>query len=432
MRDIRMYNPTHRFETSSMSPVVQNPRVAWKYSFQEGEVDYISVWNKTAYCIVDGGRVIIALSEDGTPQWRHEMHDPVGHSDDTYWGFPAVTNDTLYIVSKGGDLYAFDSNSGDLCWCSEEIGQIPVDSPAVVDGTVYMGGHSGDVFAANASNGNQRWRYESERVGATTPAVTDGVVYFAHSKAGIVYALDADSGDQRWFTKTNVERPSTPTVVAGTVYISGDDGTLCALDASSGNQRWCVELSTATLSIPAVVDGTVYVGSSDLYALDANSGDQYWRFEPGGFSPFAPPTVVNGTVYVAAGDIYAVDADSGDQYWCFETDDNPWPVVAGDDTVYFGDGVTVYALEEENTKESGEITKLKLETECAACGADLSECADVDFCPECGVERTAELDCSGCGTDLTQYGDVDLNFCPECGCEVSYDVDSTNAKIYDK
>lgn len=426
MHDIRMYNPTHRFETSSMSPVVQNPRVAWKYSSQEGEVGYISHWNKTVYCTVDGGRVITALGEDGNPQWCHEMHDPVGHSDDTYWGFPAVTDDTLYISTKGSDLYALDANTGDISWCSENM--VFGDSPAVVDGTIYLGDHGGDVFAVNASNGNQRWRWESERIGATTPAVTDGVVYFAHRKAGIVYALDADSGQQHWFTKTNIERPSAPTVVDGTVYVAGEDGTLCALDASSGNQRWCVELSRTTTSIPAVVDGTLYVGSRELYALDANSGDQYWRFETDGHVQFRPPTVVNRTVYATAGDIYAVDADSGNQHWCFETDNDPWPVVAGNDTVYFGDGTTVYALKEENkenTKEGDEITKLKMETECSTCGADLSEFADVDFCPECGAERTRKLDCSSCGTDLTQYGAVDLNFCPECGREVCMDPGNT-------
>jgi translation initiation factor 1 (eIF-1/SUI1)/predicted RNA-binding Zn-ribbon protein involved in translation (DUF1610 family) len=53
---------------------------------------------------------------------------------------------------------------------------------------------------------------------------------------------------------------------------------------------------------------------------------------------------------------------------------------------------------------------------CQNCHTDLSEYGDVDFCPECGTERTPESDCVNCGTDLTQYDDVD--FCPECGAEV--------------
>jgi outer membrane protein assembly factor BamB len=406
MRDVRMSAPTHRFGTSNLSPVVQRPRVAWKYSFQEGEVDDISVWGETVYCTVDRGRVITALGEDGTPQWRHEIDDPAGHTDDTYWGLPAVTNDTLYISSKGGDLYALDANSGDSRWCSETIGQIPQGSPAVVDGTVYLGGLSGDIFAVDASTGNQRWRWESERVGATTPAVTDGVVYFAHERDGIVYALDADTGRQRWCTKINVERPSAPTVVAGTVYIAGDGGALCALDASSGSQRWRSELSGLSASTPAVVDGTVYYGGKGLHAVDADSGDQYWRFDSGESGHFGPPTVVNRTVYAAGGtgDIYAVDADSGAQYWCFEVDDNAGPVVAaGNNTVYFGDGITVYALKGENTKVSDGTTRQKVEEECSSCGAD-----------------------------LTQYGDVALNFCPECGTEMNSGGGSGNAKVSDE
>jgi outer membrane protein assembly factor BamB len=50
-----------------------------------------------------------------------------------------------------------------------------------------------------------------------------------------------------------------------------------------------------------VVDGIVYVGSSDgnLYALDAMSGQEHWRFATREFVTSDPP-VVDGVVYFGA------------------------------------------------------------------------------------------------------------------------------------
>jgi len=52
---------------------------------------------------------------------------------------------------------------------------------------------------------------------------------------------------------------------------------------------------------PAVSDGIVYVGSDDtrLYALDAGSGEEKWRFQCDDYVD-SSPAVVDGTVYVGS------------------------------------------------------------------------------------------------------------------------------------
>ena len=69
-----------------------------------------------------------------------------------------------------------------------------------------------------------------------------------------------------------------------------------------------------TFSSPAVVDGVVYIGSYDhyLYALDATTGKQRWRFQTGGYV-LSPPAVVDGVVYIGSSGgysyVYAITED---------------------------------------------------------------------------------------------------------------------------
>jgi outer membrane protein assembly factor BamB len=100
-------------------------------------------------------------------------------------------------------------------------------------------------------------------------------------------------------------------VVDGTVYV-GSDG-LYAVDASSGRQRWRFPAQTPVRSSPAVIDGTVYiasgVGIDDVYlhAIDAVTGQARWsrggsRTGGGGLRaylvPQSDPSVANGAVHI--------------------------------------------------------------------------------------------------------------------------------------
>ncbi|GAB3314019.1 PQQ-binding-like beta-propeller repeat protein [Haloplanus salinarum] len=161
---------------------------------------------------------------------------------------------------------------------------------------------------------------------------------------------------ERWRFATGAPVVSSPAVVDGTVYVGRGNSNLYALDADSGEERWRFETGDAVNSPPAVVDGTVYVGSDDanLYALDADSGEERWRFETGD-GVFSSPAVVDGTVYVGSDDanLYALDTGSGEERWRFEAGNavNSSPAVV-DGTVYVGSADTnLYALDATSGEE---------------------------------------------------------------------------------
>jgi eukaryotic-like serine/threonine-protein kinase len=121
---------------------------------------------------------------------------------------------------------------------------------------------------------------------------------------------------------------SSPTVMDGTVYFGSGDGHVYALDAASGAQKWKFHTGDVVHASPAVAGGVVYVGSRDtyFYAIDAASGKEKWSFRTGDDPKLhnqigiqASALIANGTVYFGCRDsnFYALDANTGEKKWIF-------------------------------------------------------------------------------------------------------------------
>ena len=115
----------------------------------------------------------------------------------------------------------------------------------------------------------------------------------------------------------------------GALYVGSGDGYLYALDAQTGQEKWKFAAGKVDTSSPAVADGVVYFGSYDdeggaLYAVDAKSGRQKWKFSEALANAhwgYSSPAVSDGVVYVGTsgegGALYALDITSGQQKWKF-------------------------------------------------------------------------------------------------------------------
>ena len=143
---------------------------------------------------------------------------------------------------------------------------------------------------------------------------------------------------------------SSPTVVGGAVYVGSADGHVYALDANTSAERWRFATGDAVGSSPAVFGGVVYVGGWDghVYALDAATGRERWRFATGEALE-SSPAAVDGVVYVGSGDgnVYSLDAATGRERWRFAAGDGVGssPAVVGG-VVYVGSyDHNVYALD---------------------------------------------------------------------------------------
>jgi outer membrane protein assembly factor BamB len=204
-------------------------------------------------------------------------------------------------VSGENKINPFNVSSLHLKWKFNAGAPIQT-SPAIAtiggQQTVYIGSLNGTLYALDAETGAQKWAYQIDQLGpcvtfgcllASSPAVEGGVVYFGAGN-GYVYALDGARGSLNW--KTQLGDPNqgyaiytSPAVYGGLVYVGVASqldtpcvpGAVVALRASSGAVVWnfstidqttCpsgVCVGAAVWSSPAIDTqfGTVFVGTGN-------------------------------------------------------------------------------------------------------------------------------------------------------------------------
>ncbi|MEM7278232.1 MAG: PQQ-binding-like beta-propeller repeat protein, partial [Pseudomonadota bacterium] len=137
---------------------------------------------------------------------------------------------------------------------------------------------------------------------------------------------------------------ATPLVIDGVMYLSGSWSQVFALDAKTGEQLWafdpqvprawaryaCCDVVNRGV---AVWEGKVFVGSLDgrLIALNANTGERLWEVQTTdkakAYTITGAPRVVKGKVFIGNGGgeygvrgyVGAYDADTGELLWRFYT-----------------------------------------------------------------------------------------------------------------
>jgi polyvinyl alcohol dehydrogenase (cytochrome) len=161
------------------------------------------------------------------------------------------------------------------------------------------------ITPATVKGLQKRWFFNTADVVTATPAVVDGTLYVGDWAARF-YAIDTETGTPRWTFQADVAK----NVYAGQIVSSaavadvggvptvffGDGPMLYALRADNGELRWKKSVGTGTdddfteiESSPVVVDGKVIFGTdvhnhedqrAGVFALDAATGDEVWRYDP--------------------------------------------------------------------------------------------------------------------------------------------------------
>jgi outer membrane protein assembly factor BamB len=94
------------------------------------------------------------------------------------------------------------------------------------------------------------------------------------------------------------------------VYFGSYDNYLYALDANTGQEKWKFKTGDVITATPAAINNVIYIGSDDgyLYAID-NQGREKWKFNTKDFITIpssstwirvgwvSSPTVINGIAY---------------------------------------------------------------------------------------------------------------------------------------
>jgi outer membrane protein assembly factor BamB len=118
---------------------------------------------------------------------------------------------------------------------------------------------------------------------------------------------------------------SSPAVAGGVVYFGCRDNYAYAVDANTGQEKWKFPNNFSwVVASPAVYDDAVYFGTSDsmmFHSLDIGTGKPRLSAATKG-NVFSSPAIASNMAYFGGveGKLQAVDPQSGKYVWEFATD----------------------------------------------------------------------------------------------------------------
>jgi len=125
---------------------------------------------------------VYAINTTGTLAWSATTGGPIYSS-------PAVEQQTLYIGSSDGSLYAFNAATGGApLWTAPTGAAIEYSAPAVANKVVYIGSTNNKVYAFDDTTGKMDWSATTGNIIESSPVITNGYVYLS-SNDGILYAF---------------------------------------------------------------------------------------------------------------------------------------------------------------------------------------------------------------------------------------------------
>jgi outer membrane protein assembly factor BamB len=315
-------------------------------------------------------------------------------SDYGFCSSPVISQRVVYVNCAGGNLYSVGTNSGQTKWVFNREKWVGA-APTIFNNVVYVSGLDHFLYAVNAKTGVENWRFEAGDMIMSSPAISDRKIYFG-SYDGFLYALDIDTGQEKWKFKTEgngqplntMPQPdnvgdldyyfdlgaivSDPTISTGVVYFSSYDGYLYALDANTGAEKWkFITNGEPANSIPVVSNETIYYAGTDgyFYAID-NNGQLKWKFatEDPIWSSLSSAAVANGMVYFVNSFnhsksfhekydqysyfLYAVTEETGQMVWKSELPTRVIWITVSNNFLYFGDSAGfVFAFNANTGKE---------------------------------------------------------------------------------
>jgi outer membrane protein assembly factor BamB len=230
----------------------------------------------------------------GNPQWQLTARGSIVNVEYA-WVFntrepltaaPAVSNDEIFLVSgtkaSSGRIHAVDAPSGNVIW-EVPLNGIADHSPIVADDSLFVVTRGGDILSIAAQTGSPQWSFDGSASISGLPIVLEGVLY---AGASHLYALDAETGKVRWGHKVG-NRVVWPLAVSdGVVAALASDNNFYLVTANNGTRRLTFPLWFKPVGGPVISDQTVAFSGArgNVQAMALSGTDipfekalRYWR-----------------------------------------------------------------------------------------------------------------------------------------------------------
>lgn len=309
-----------------------------------------------------------------------------GYANKAKWQFRAegsinrkaeVRGDKLFFGANDGKFYCLNKNTGELLWKTQTNFESKAfrhfSTPFANDDIVVVGSASKEVYGFDINSGQVLFVIEADDWVRSRPVVRDNQLFFATMKGNLYgYQLKDYKATEMFILELSHHPILADLSLQGDKLVINDSDLFTHCISTAGKPIW--EKSTIRgfmkdgerilsdqiaggayyQSKPTAANGLVFFGTPArfVYAVDAETGEEKWKFELGG-SISGAPTYNNGKIYVgqqgAEEEFYCLDAETGKEIWNQKTGWD-WGSAAVSDGMVFVPCIDGYvmALDAEN------------------------------------------------------------------------------------
>ena len=237
----------------------------------------------------------------------------------------------VVYVSDRGVLHAHSAFRGNQFW-QQDVGEV-VTTPLVVGDSVFVATTEGRLLSFSLAGGQPNWVYpEGEPAGPfrSAPAFVGETIYLASSD-GLVHAVDINTGLAACEpVNTRFDIQAHPMISGETLFMGTVGSSVLTYSIET---CWGIPPGYTTYPVPteegAIVtaDALFYVEGLIMHGvglapdgwLDGNT-PFLWSFTDETLIT-TPPILANGLIYVGtgSGNVYAINAETGEEAWRYRT-----------------------------------------------------------------------------------------------------------------
>ncbi|HJP95561.1 MAG TPA: PQQ-binding-like beta-propeller repeat protein [Pyrinomonadaceae bacterium] len=297
---------------------------------------------------------------DADVVWRFDMMEEVGTLPHNLANSsPVAYGDLIYVSTSNGQdeshvnipapkapaIIAVNKKTGKLVWEDNPVedrilhGQWSSPTIGTIGGVVQLIHAQGDgwIRGYEALTGKKLWEFDTNPKDSvwpktrneliSTPVVYQDRVYTSNGQdpehgegVGHMYCIDATKrGDITqsglvWHFDKIRRSISTPAIKDGMVYQADFSGFLYALDAKTGQLYWKHDLFAAVWGSPMLVDGKIYLGDEDgdVVIMQEGKTEKVINEINMGSSVYSSAVPANGTLFISnRNQLFAIAEGSG-------------------------------------------------------------------------------------------------------------------------
>jgi outer membrane protein assembly factor BamB len=257
--DSEIEGGVHAFESSTGKEL-------WKFTSGRGVLAKLISEGRGLFAVTTKKEFLRLDQASGKPTWVFPLQWSA-------WEAPAAKDNRIFVGSKEGVIYAFDTLKGSTIWQTNVGGPI-CTSICAFDDSIYAGTADGRMHRVGSKRGtiHSSLRLDETLNGAGLPVISDKSILVLQTDARNDYraiaSVDLELTKVHWRRAAPDKWTTSRLFVAGESIVLGRPGEVIGYSRLSGERLWSMPLVGTIRSIGGN-DGVLFVGTTEgtLYAV---------------------------------------------------------------------------------------------------------------------------------------------------------------------